>query len=423
MSLIEEIDAGDKKGLFASNDTFVNYSTGLLPLDHANGFWLNINDSYGPRQIPIIGIMGGTFVSIIGTTGSGKSTLTDQMGYSIIKDFPDGMLFHIDCEQTNLKERMVQITGAQHADPRLRLRKDMVHIEDVMEMFNTICMIKEEGGNRYKYEVTDKTYGRDTFLAYYPTVFVIDSLPSFNSKDNHAEEDLGTNMDAARAAKDVTRFFTNCLGRMMKYNITIFTVNHIVPNVIASVYDRPPRGIMMMGKNEKVNRGYAAQYYSQNYFRVELNKSNLYDERTVGFPGGKASIQIAKTKTAFIGSTIDAAFNGPIGFDPVYTLLEFANSVGLIEGRNPYLYLHGVKDMKFSKKDFRDKFTGEPIFRKTFFSIITPYLEALLGSKTMTTRDRVEYGSYEKAIEEQMLADDISEFNPNEVKSDIKKVA
>lgn len=417
MSLIEEIDAGDKRGIFTSNDTFVNYSTGILPLDYANGFWLNVCDKDGPRQVPITGIMGGTFVSIIGTTMSGKSALTDQMGYSIIRDFSDGMLFHIDCEQTNLKQRMVQIMGCDNLDPRIRLKKDMIHIEEVMEMFNTICEIKENGGNKYKYEVTDKTYGRQSFLSYIPTVFVIDSLPSFNSSDNHSEEDLGTNMDAARAAKDVTRFFTNCLGRMMKYNITIFTINHIVPNVITNVFDRPPRGIMMLSKNEKLNRGYAAQYYSQNYFRVEQLKSNLYKESDVGFNGCKASIQIAKTKTAFIGSTIDAAFNGPIGFDPIYTLFEFATSVGLVEGRNPYLHIHGMDNFKFSRKDFRNKFAGEPIFRHNFFTVITPYLEALLGSKQMSTQERIEYGNFAKEIEDQMLVDDISEFDPEEVKS------
>lgn len=422
MSLINELDAGDKKGIFTSNDTFVNYSTGILPLDYANGFWLNINDKEGPRQVPITGIMGGTFVSVIGTTGSGKSTLTDQMGYSIIREFEDGMLFHIDCEQTNLKERMVQIMGCEHMDPRIRLKKDMIHIEDVMEMFNTICEVKEEGGNKYKYEVKDKTFGRQTFLSYIPSVFIIDSLPSFNSKENHTEEDLGTNMDAARAAKDVTRFFTNCLGRMMKYNITIFTVNHIVPNVVANQFDRPPRGIMMLKPNEKVNRGYAAQYYSQNYFRVEQMKSNIYKESDVGFQGCKASIQIAKTKTAFVGSTVDAAFNGPIGFDPIYTLFEFASSVGLVEGRNPYLHIHGLDNFKFSRKDFRSKFTGESNFRHAFFTVITPYLEAMLGSKQMTTQERVEYGSFAKAAEEQMLADDISDFNPEEVKSEVKAV-
>lgn len=97
MSLMQELDAGDKKGLFKSNDSFVNYSTGILPLDYANGFWLTVDDGDGGiKQVPITGIIGGTFISVIGPTGSGKSTFADQVGYSIIKDFEDGMLFHID---------------------------------------------------------------------------------------------------------------------------------------------------------------------------------------------------------------------------------------------------------------------------------------------------------------------------------------
>lgn len=423
MSLMSEIDAGDKKGLFRSNDTFVNYSTGLLPLDYANGFWLTLDDKYGPRRVPITGIIGGTFVSVIGPTGSGKSTLADQMGYSIIKPFEDGMLFHIDCELTNLKERMVQVTGTDPRDDRLRLKKEFVTIEDVMEMFNKICDIKEGGGNMYKYPVRDHTYDGKEFLSYVPTVFVIDSLPSFNSRDNRSDQDLGTNMDAARAAKDVTRFFTNCLPRMMRYNITIFTVNHIVPKVVVDPYNQPPRGLMMLRPNESVNRGYAAQYYSQNYFRTDMIKSNMYKPEDVGFQGCKASIQIAKTKTAFVGSTVDVCFGGDIGFDPVYTMFEYAKSIGLIEGRNPFLYMHGLSEFKFSRKTFREKFIGEPGFQTAYMDQVTPYLEAMLGSKEITDRDKVQYGDFMRANQKQMEMDDTAEFDPTAVRSEVKEAA
>ena len=408
MSLMRELDAGDKKGLFKSNDTFVNYSTGLLPLDYANGFWLTIDDKEGYRRVPVTGIIGGTFVSVIGSTGSGKSTFADQLGFNIIKPFEDGMLFHVDCELTNLKERMVQITGTDPRDDRLRLKKDHIYIEDVLDMFNKICEIKEAGGNLYKYEVEDRTFDGKKFLAYVPTVFVIDSLPSFNSKENRTDESLGTNMDAARAAKDIERFYNNCLGRMMKYNITIITINHIKPKVVADPYNQPPKGLMMLKPNESVSRGYAAQYYSQNYFRIDSNKSNMYKLEDVGFEGMKASIQIAKTKTAFIGSTIDACFNGAIGFDPVYTMLEYAKSIGIIEGRNPYLYLAGAPQFKFNRKDFRSKFLGEKQFRDVFMGIITPHLEAMLGSKELTEQDKVQYGDFMKANEAQMKEDDVA---------------
>lgn len=407
MSLMAELDAGDKKGLFKSNDSFVNYSTGILPLDYANGFWLTVDDGNGSyKRVPITGIIGGTFVSVIGSTGSGKSTFADQMGFNIIKPFQDGMLFHIDCELTNLKERMVQITGTDPRDDRLRLKKDHIYIEDVMDMFNKICDIKENSGNLYKYEVEDRTFDGKKFLAYVPTVFVIDSLPSFNSKDNRSDEDLGSNMDAARAAKDVTRFFTNCLGRMMKYNITIITINHIVPKVVADPYNQPPKGLMMLKPNEQVNRGYAAQYYSQNYFRIDSLKSNMYKYEDVGFNGMKSTIQIAKTKTAFIGSTVDVCFNGEIGFDPVFSLYEYAKSLGIIEGRNPYLYLSGLSEYKFNRRDFRTKFLGEKSFRDAFMGGLTPHLEALLGSKEITEKEKVQYGDLMKQAEEEMKATD-----------------
>lgn len=403
MSLMHELDAGDKKGLFKSNDNFVNYSTGILPLDYANGFWLTVDDGDGGyKKVPITGIIGGTFISVIGPTGSGKSTFSDQVGYSIIKDFQDGMLFHIDCELTNLKERMVQITGTDPRDDRIRLKKDHIYIEDVMDMFNKICEVKEGGGNLYKYEVDDRTYDGKKFLSYIPTVFVIDSLPSFNSKDNRTDEDLGTNMDAARAAKDIARFFTNCLGRMMRYNVTVITINHIVPKVIVDPYNQPPKGLMMLKPTEQVNRGYAAQYYSQNYFRIDAIKSNMYKPEDVGFNGYKAQIQIAKTKTAFIGSTVDACFNGEIGFDPVFSLLEYAKSIGIVDGRNPFLYLTGLSDYKFSRKDFRNKFLGEKAFRDAFLGGLKPHLEALLGSKEMSDQMKVQYGDFMRRNEMEM---------------------
>lgn len=407
MSMMAELDAGDKKGLFKSNDSFVNYSTGILPLDFANGFWLTVDDGDGGyRRVPVTGIIGGTFVSVIGPTGSGKSTFADQLGYSIIKPFEDGMLFHIDCELTNLKERMVQITGTDPRDDRLRLKKDHIYIEDVQDMFNKICEVKENSGNLYKYEVEDRTFDGKKFLAYVPTVFVIDSLPSFNSKENRSDTDLGTNMDGAKAAKDIGRFYNNCLGRMMKYNITIITINHIVPKVVIDPYNQPPKGLMMLKPSEQVNRGYAAQYYSQNYFRIDAIKSNMYKPEDVGFQGYKASIQIAKTKTAFIGSTVDACFNGDIGFDPVFSLFEYAKSIGLIEGRNPYLYLSGLPQFKFSRKDFRHKFLGEDIFRHAFLDVLTPHLEALLGSKELSEQDKVQYGDLMRKNDEEMKAND-----------------
>lgn len=175
----------------------------------------------------------------------------------------------------------------------------------------------------------------------------------------------------------------------------------------------------MLKPTEQVNRGFAAQYYSQNYFRIDAIKSNMYKPEDVGFSGYKATIQIAKTKTAFVGSTVDACFNGSIGFDPVFSLYEYAKSIGIIDGRNPFLYLTGLSDYKFSRKDFRNKFLGEKNFRDAFMGGLKPHLEALLGSKEVTEQMKVEYGSFMKKAEQDMMETDSGILVPKSVLEDV----
>lgn len=404
MSLLAEIKASDKKGLFQSNDNSVYYSTGIPPLDYANGFWQEIyNDKGEVSYVPMVGIKGGSFTTIIGTTGTGKSTFAIQAGYNIIKEYDDGMLIHIDAEKTMTRQRIARITGASIEDERIILKKDATTIEDVLELISVLCQTKEAGGKKYKYTAKTPSFDGKSFQAYVPTVIVIDSLPAFKSKrmafdstekgiKNSATDDLGTNMDGARDAGDITKFFYNCLDRMEKYNITILVINHIRTKIEVDRYKAPPKGIMMMGQGEHLPGGGAAQFYSQNYFRINMMKSAMYDNDDVGFEGAKSSFVIAKSKTNFIGSSVFVSFNKDIGFDPIFSLFEFAHSIGIIQGRNPNLYFDGMELMKFSRKKFRSKFIGEKDFREAVLITLQPYLEALLGSKELTDDEKVRYG-------------------------------
>lgn len=395
MGLLDELEKNDKRGLFKSDDHFVNYSTGFLPLDYANGFWADIysdGPDKPPTKVPVVGIIGGTFTAVIGNTGTGKTTLADQIGYNIIRSFEDGLMFHVDAERTLLRQRLIQITGTNMADERIKLVKEHANIDDVLTTIDQICDAKENGGDLYKYDVNNRSWDGKTFRHYIPTVFVIDSLPSFNAKEFNTK-DLGNNMDNARGAKDISRFYNNCLEHMMHYNITIITVNHIRPKVETDKYKPQPRGVMMLGPAETLVRGYVSQFLSQNYFRLNTIKSNIYKSEDVGFEGMKGSLQIAKSKTNFIGAELDMAFNKDIGYDPIFTLFEFASSIGIIEGRNPYLRFVGLDQFRFSRKDFRNKFIDDSEFRAAVFATLTPYLEALLGVKDVTETDRQEFGS------------------------------
>ena len=197
-----------------------------------------------------------------------NSTLAIQMGWNMVKRFDDGMLLIIDCEKTNLRQRIANLTNTKYDEDRIKLIKSHTTIEDVLDMFNKLCDVKEAGGKKYMYEI--KTGARSSWH-YIPTVVIIDSLPAFNSKEYNVE-DLGNNIDQMKASKDITRFYTNVLDRAWKYNFIFIVINHIRPNTVMNPYAQPPRGLLMINsQTESLPRGFVAQYYSNTYLELRRN--------------------------------------------------------------------------------------------------------------------------------------------------------
>lgn len=387
--LIDELRKKDKKGLFTSNDSFVTYSTSLIPLDFANGFMAPMGNG---RVVPVTGLMGGTFTTIIGLSGSGKTTLADQIGWSIVSPFKDGLMIHFDIEKTAMKARILQITGAKADDPRIILQKDHVSIEDVLDILDTVCDAKEMAGDSAKYTIPEEYWvdpDKPTKV-YVPTVFILDSLATFNSRDRK-DDVLEGQMSGGREASQISQFYSKCLNKMSHYNVSIIAVNHIKAKVDINPYQASSSQIMMLKPGESLPRGNAPVYLAQNIFRCTATKGNMYTLEDNGFEGFRCQIQVSKTKTSFIGSTINACFNKDIGFDPIYTMYEFAEQCGVVSGRNPYLVIKGLEEFKFNRKEFRERFINDADFRTGVMNVLTPYLQKILGSKEMNSRLPDEY--------------------------------
>ena len=382
MGLIDSLRKADKKGLFKSADSFAAYSTGFLPLDYANGFMYNHPNEKGMMESQeILGIMGGTFTTFIGYSGTGKTTLADQIAFNIISPYPNGLMIHCDIEKTAMYERILQVTGAKEDDPRIILNKDHVAIEDVLEMIDDICRTKDELGDECKYELPPEfNKNGKPVKVFEPTVIILDSLAAFNSRDVK-DAVLEGQMSTNREVGQISQFYTKCLNKMSRYNINIFSINHIKSKVDVNPYQASPQQVMMLRPGESLPRGFAPIYYAQNIFRTNSTKSNIYTMEDNGFTGFKCAVQVVKSKTSFIGSTVNLCFNSKIGFDPIYTLYESAEQMGLIEGRNPNLYFKGLDQYKFNRKRFRDKFIEERAFRMAVLDIMQPYFTAMLGVK------------------------------------------
>ena len=384
MGFLEELKANDKKGLFRSDDNTVSFPTGFHALDYANGYYqtVKINGEY--KHIRRLGIPPG-FTTIIGSSGVGKSTFCLGAGWNIVKRFSNGQFIYVDCEKTMTKQRIIEVTGASPEDPRITLMKERTAIEDVLELLDEICERKEANKSEIQIEIKDQSLDGKPYKIYPPTVVVIDSLPSFNGRD-YDDTSLGSNVDGMRGAKDVSRFFTNCLDNATKYNIVFLVVNHIRPKAEMNPYAQPPKGLMMLGQAEQLPRGAVAQYYSTTYFRINSKRSDAYTMEDNGFTGFKCIIQLAKTKSNVVGTSFPVAFTGD-GFDPYYSIYEFANSIGLIKGRNPYLYFEGLEELKFNRKDFVPRMKFEEGFGPKVMAVMRPYFDMLLGDKPKLNLD------------------------------------
>ena len=384
MGFLEELKANDKKGLFRSDDNTISFPTGFHALDYANGYYqtVKINGEY--KHIRRLGIPPG-FTTIIGSSGVGKSTFCLGAGWNIVKRFSNGQFIYVDCEKTMTKQRIIEVTGASPEDPRITLMKERTAIEDVLELLDEICERKEANKSEIQIEIKDQSLDGKPYKIYPPTVVVIDSLPSFNGRD-YDDTSLGSNVDGMRGAKDVSRFFTNCLDNATKYNIVFLVVNHIRPKAEMNPYAQPPKGLMMLGQAEQLPRGAVAQYYSTTYFRINSKRSDAYTMEDNGFTGFKCIIQLAKTKSNVVGTSFPVAFTGD-GFDPYYSIYEFANSIGLIKGRNPYLYFEGLEELKFNRKDFVPRMKFEEGFGPRVMAVMRPYFDMLLGDKPKLNLD------------------------------------
>lgn len=382
MGLLEELKKRDKKKLFAFDDiTDVSFKTGFKILDYANGYWKAIKDvkTGEVKYYPMVGVPRGSLCSIIGETGGGKSTLATQMGWNIVKDFENGLLFIIDCEKSHLPDRIARLTNTDIDEPRINIVKDKSDIESVLMMFNSICEVKAESGKEYMYEIKDVGEKGKSVWVYIPTVFIIDSLPKFNSSE-YNDENLGTNMDQARAAKDISRFCNNIVDKSWKYNIIWLFINHIRPKVQSNVFSgSAPRELLVLnGATETLPRGAVVQYLSNIYYRLRTGKKEPYTIDSDGFSGTKCQVQIAKSRTNVVGTSYPLTFNYNTGFDPIMTEYEYANSLGLIGGKSPYLYFISNPEVKFSRKLIRERYYDDE-FRKIMNNALAPHYYSLLG--------------------------------------------
>ena len=372
--------AKDKKNIFNFEIVpSIGYPSGLLPLDYSNGYWVRVSND-GKKNVPDrwlnIGTQGGTFYTIIGNSGVGKSALAIRLGSAMIKGFDNSDYYHIDAEGTSNLTRIQTLNGFSSEEMTDKYHMpNVIYVEDVFTMIYQLAQIK----------INDKEFSYDTgyfdmtgnpIVIPQPTVVLIDSLPSLQTKDVEDSAELGSQTYNMRLAIAYNTFYKRLRPIIRDANITVFAINHIK--------EKPQMGfiktqakIQYLKPDENIPGGSGPIYYSQNLLRLIYRGRCVKDK--VGFDGFITEAVNIKSKTNRSGTSVHLVFHADRGFDPVLSMLKFADDHDLLKGRNPYVYLPSNPDLKFSSKNV-DELIANPAIMEALCDSCKPYLQEMIGT-------------------------------------------
>lgn len=344
--------ANDKKNVFDFQNTpSIGYPSGLFPLDYSNGYWVRVNNK-GKEGVPNrwlnIGTQGGSFYTIIGNSGVGKSAIAIAMGSAMIAGFDLGDYYHIDAEGTSNPTRIQVLNG--FTDDMMADKyhlPNLVYVEDVFSLIYNLAQIKINNKD-FQYNTGCYDQQGNPIIIPQPTAVLIDSLPSLQTKDVENNAELGSQTYNMRLAIAYNTFYKRLRPIIRDANITVFAINHIKEKPQMGFFKTQAK-IQYLKPEESIPGGSGPIYYSQNLLRM-IYRGKFVAEKH-GFDGFMVEALNIKSKTNKSGTSIPLIFNADRGFSPILTMLHFANENGLIKGRNPYCYFESKPDLKFSTKD------------------------------------------------------------------------
>ena len=405
-------DSFKKNEIPVTTTSRLQYPTGFMYLDYGAGSYLTV---YDEEEYPIytyhnIGIPRGSVNVLISKSQGGKTTLAINMAVAIIEAYINQFIRNrmmenqwegkskadpyydgspiiqiLDTEKTlptDYVKRVAQYTN--------KLTKEHVIINPITTDKDLIrCLeqhVKYKVGHMKKIQMPMlDMYGKPIF-DYPPTVMIIDSTSQLlmedcddpamikkgknavtisNIYDNNIQNTAG-----ARRAKIITALYSQLVNYADRYNIIIFSINHI--NKMLPVNGMPVKQYRGLRAGETIGGGEKAIYLANSILRLDVIK-NVSSVGTTSVNLGddvKGHIAIAswiKSKTNSRSNNCQLVYTNRAGYDPLLSNLWQMKENGTLKEAGRFLYLPGYEDCKFTMKTFRDVFADHPeLIRGTY---------------------------------------------------------
>lgn len=382
--LLTALHENDKRNLFSTNVNTAFIKTGFPVFDYYFGSVINVHDDLGNiiRQDPRVGQAAGTFNLIIGNTGSGKTTLAEQIAGNMLRQFKYANVMHFDCENRTDISRIETVTqlpsyyfkSINGAPEIYMLKSGAVGLNVIQKMIVETYATKMKLKDQLMVETgyTDE-FGKPIKI-FHPTICIIDSITSVieesfnveNNKEVSKASEMRSNTEGARDAKTLKGFFKDILPLCKEANIIIYGINHINTNMSMNAFIPVARQQNFMKQDEIIPGGKTMLYYPYNIIKLTARPSDDFTEEGDGFEGHIVMVEPVKCSSNQSGNdskgiSFEMVFSFKNGFDPLRTMIHYGKEYGMIDGNRSRMKFKEDPDCTFSWKDIYTAKDEKPI--------------------------------------------------------------
>jgi RecA/RadA recombinase len=373
INLMESIqNKFSEKNLGGKIDDSITFSTGT-----------DVVDIYAASRNPetgdiIPGLPYGKIFTIVGKSGTGKTTLAVQSAWNMIAPFENGGIIHLDYERSSKTPRIQKILGITEEEMNARymhINDDNLYTETLYEQVRQIANIKR--ANRDALLVDYESPEGPTVRILPPTIILIDSIAAMVPKNITEEEELSGSMSASAIAKTNNGVFKRIMGDLIGANITVICINHLTTKISINPMQKVVADVNYLKADESMPGGSASIYLCDTLLKL-VTKGKLDPEKEFGIRGFYAEGMFIKSRSAAAGRPFTLVYDQNYGFSNVYTNYVMLKEQKLVGGAGQGFYLDGLPNIKFSQKNFAEKLNTVPALQNRYEELLSARAEELI---------------------------------------------
>jgi len=384
--LFDEISNLIKKEKMGEESLFTpSYPSGIDIMDYRNGYM----DDDGIN----IGFDGGKLITVIGKSGSGKTSLAIQMACSIVEDYEEGSIIHYDFERATNLARVKAISGWDKETLKKKYKnlKNNIYSESIYQIVKAIDQLKNEPSTYEKIKIDTGEVDDEGEPIYTlpPTVILLDSWAMMIPKDISEEEKLSGQMSATSIARQNNAVIKRILGPMVRGNITLIVINHITTKIEISAFSKTQAAINYLKQDESIPGGSSCLYLSNNIIRVTTS-TKLEEDSTYGVKGFMVVGEFIKSRSNEAGRKFEMIFEQSIGFNNVLTNLHNLKEMGYLKGSPRAYFFEALPDVKFTLKTFMEKYNENEELQEVMAELVDEAYSKLIPNTGINELDEDE---------------------------------